>query len=141
MPIAHFHLVRDRYSTGRIGALLTQASKVYSEILDSPIDRVRAFAHLYDDELVAVAGELVSAGGTPAPFFTAYVLAGRPREQRDRLLAGLTDAIVEILETPREVVRGQIIQLDPEDWGIGGLPAAGVRADEIAGRAASGSTS
>lgn len=136
MPIAHFHLVRDQYTTDQIGELLTTASRVYSEVLDSPMERVRTFAHLYEPGMAAVAGELVSAGAAPAPFFTAFVLAGRPREQRDRLLAGLTDVVVDVLAVDRGVVRGQIIQLDPGDWGIGGEPAAGVRSDEIAARAA-----
>lgn len=141
MPIAHFHLVRDHYSTAQIGELLTAASRAYSQVLESPMERVRAFAHLYDPDKVAVAGELVSAGAAPAPFFTAFVLAGRPVEQRDRLLAALTDTVIEVLGADRASIRGQIIQLDPGDWGIGGVPASTTRAGEIAARASVASRS
>lgn len=71
-----------------------------------------------------------------APYFTAIVLAGRPAEQRHRLLAALTDILVEVLGVDRGLVRGRIIQVEPEDWGIGGTPAAAVRRDEITARAA-----
>lgn len=101
MPIAHFHLVRGQHAPDDIGRLLTTASRVYSDVLGSPMDRVRAFAHLYEPEYVAVAGELVSATDARAPFFTAFLLAGRPREQRDRLLEGLTDVLVDVLDVPR----------------------------------------
>ena len=61
----------------------------------------------------------------PAPYFTAIVLEGRPVEQRHRLLAELTDLIVEVLGATRSRVRGRIIQVPPDDWAIGGVPASG----------------
>ena len=61
----------------------------------------------------------------PAPYFTAIVLEGRPVEQRHRLLAELTDLLVDVLGATRSRVRGRIIQVPPDDWAIGGVPASG----------------
>ena len=52
----------------------------------------------------------VSWNSEPAPYFTAIVLEGRPVEQRHRLLAEVTDLIVEVLDATRSRVRGRIIQ-------------------------------
>ena len=75
-------------------------------------------------------------GGAPAPYFTAIVLQGRPVEQRHRLLSGFTDLIVDVLGVERGRVRGRILQVDPDDWAIGGQPASVARQGEIAARAA-----
>lgn len=136
MPIVHFHLVQGAYPADRVGALLRRASRRYAEILDSPLERVRAFAVTYPPGQVAVAGELVAHGAPPAPYFEFLVLAGRPAAQRHALLAAFTDLIVEELGVDRGLVRGKVVQLDPDDWAIGGVPAGAARASEIAARAA-----
>lgn len=135
MPVAHFHLVDGAYTSQQRHRLLTEASRCYAEVLDSPVDRVRTFVVRYAPEDVATAGSVIADGGAPAPYFTAIVLAGRPIEQRQRLAARFTDLIVEILGTPRSLVRGQIIEVDPANWYIAGQAAAGTRADEVAARA------
>jgi len=128
MPIAHFHLVDGAYSADQTRRLLVEASTCYSEVLDSPIERVRAFVVRYSASDVAVSGLF-------APYFTAIVLAGRPVAQRQELAARFTDLVVDILGAPRSAVRGQIIEVDPVNWFIAGEAAAGVRAGEIASRA------
>lgn len=137
MPVAHFHLVEGAWRDDQIAALLHQAGEVYAQVLRSPVTRVRVFVVRYAATDVLTAGSVVADGGTPAPFFTALVLAGRPVEQRHELLARLTDVVVEQLACERSLVRGQIIQVEPEDWGIGGVPASALRVGEIAARAAS----
>ena len=136
MPVAHFHIPVGSASTEQRAALLTAASAAYSRILDSPIERVRAFVVQYDPTDLAVGGQLVADGGTIAPYFTAIVLAGRPPQQRSELLAAFTDLVVEHLDVERSGVRGQIVEVAPENWGIAGQPASDVRASEIALRAA-----
>jgi phenylpyruvate tautomerase PptA (4-oxalocrotonate tautomerase family) len=131
MPIVHFHLVEGAHEPERVGALLRRASHRYAEILDSPLQRVRAFAVTYSPGYAAVAGEPAAA-----PYFEFLVLAGRPKEQRHALLAAFTDLIVEELGVDRGLVRGRVVQLDPDDWAIGGVPASAARASEIAARAA-----
>lgn len=139
MPVAHFHLANGSFDRDQRERLLVGASKCYSEVLDSPIERVRAFIVGYEPEAVAVGGRLVADGASAAPYFTAIVLAGRPAEQRHRLLARFTDLVVETLGVPRDSIRGQIIEVKPENWGIAGVAASAVRAEEIAARTATGS--
>jgi phenylpyruvate tautomerase PptA (4-oxalocrotonate tautomerase family) len=135
MPVAHFHLVDGAYTAEQRRTLLTEASRCYAEVLGSPIERVRVFVVRYDPGDVAAAGSVVSDGATPAPYFTAIVLAGRPAAQRQVLAARFTDLIVDILGAQRSLVRGRIVEVDPANWFIEGEPAAGVRAAEIAARA------
>ena len=134
MPVAHFHLVDGAYTAEQHRELLTAASRCYSEVLDSPIERVRAFIVRYHPDDAAVAGTAVGAGAPPAPYFTAIVLAGRPGRQRQELAARLTDLIVDILGAQRALVRGQIVEVDPANWAIAGNPAATTRAGEITAR-------
>jgi phenylpyruvate tautomerase PptA (4-oxalocrotonate tautomerase family) len=64
------------------------------------------------------------------------VLEGRAAEQRRRLLEAFTDLLVDLLGVDRKLVRGRIIQVSPDDWAIGGVPAsvAGVRRSRPGGR-------
>lgn len=139
MPIVTFHLAGGLYPTEAVQRLLVEASQLYSRVLDSPIERVRAFADLYPAELVAVAGELVGDTPRKAPYFEFLVLAGRPLAQRHELLRGFTDLAAELLGAPRELIRGKAIELDPDNWAIGGEPASLRRAGEIQARAAASS--
>lgn len=135
MPIATFHLTEGVNSTEAMQRLLVEASHLYAKVLDSPLERVRAFVDLHPAGLVAVAGELVSDTPRNAPFFEFFVLAGRPLRQRHDLMRGFTDLLVDMLGAPRELVRGRAIVLDPDDWAIAGVPASVRRAEEIAARA------
>ncbi|BAH53649.1 tautomerase family protein [Rhodococcus opacus] len=140
MPVAHCHLVEGAYTPEQHRELLTAASCCYAEVLDSPIERVRAFVVRYHPDDVAVAGTLVGAGAPPAPDFTAIVLAGRPATQRQELAARFTDLIVDLLGAQRSLVRGQIVEVDPANWVIAGTAAATTRASEIAGRGGAAQT-
>lgn len=130
-----FHLADGLYSTEAMQRLLIESSELYARVLGSPMDRVRAFINRYPADLVAVAGDLVSESGRRAPYFEFLVLAGRPLQQRHELLAGFTDLLVEVLGAPRELVRGMAVELDPDDWAIGGTAASVRRDAEIAERA------
>lgn len=135
MPVAHFYLTSCTPEQER--HLLTDGSRRYAAALGAPLERVRLFVHQCSPSSVAVGGLPLSEGGDCAPFFDALVLAGRPVEQRHRLLAELTDMCVEVLGANRDRVRGVVTEVDPDHWAIGGIPAAIRRADEIAARAAS----
>ena len=136
MPILNVHLVDGLHTPQQHERLLAEMSARYAEVLDSPIDRVRAYLTMHRPEHWATAGVPATAEPVSAPYFTAIVLAGRPVEQRHRLLAELTDILVEELGVRRELIRGHIVQVHPDDWAIGGVPAALRRADEIAARSA-----
>ncbi len=125
------HLLDGQHSAQVVAGLLTELSRRYAEVLDAPIERVRAFVTLHPVGTWATAGAIA---GESAPYFTALVLAGRPVEQRQRLLASFTDALVDQLGVRRELVRGQIVPIEPEDWAIGGVPASAARRDEMHAR-------
>ena len=134
MPIVSFHLVEDKYTPDQLEHLLLESSKLYAEVLKSPIERVRAFITLHKPALFAVAGKMVSSGQADAPYFTFIVLEGRPPEERHRLLSGFTDLVVDILGARRNLVRGGCTPIHPENWSIGGTPASVAREAEIRAR-------
>ena len=135
MPILNFHLVENQYTQEQHETLLLESSRFFAEVLRSPIERVRAFITLYRPELAAVGGEIVRINPQQAPYFTVIVLEGRPLEERQRLLAGFTDIVVDVLKVRRELVRGGITLIHPENWAIGGQPASQLRQAEVRARA------
>lgn len=134
MPIVNFHLVEGKTSPSQDERLLEEASRLYSEVLCSPMGRVRAFITAHSAGQFAVAGDLVSSNGLHAPYFDFIVLEGRPLEERHRLMAGFTDLLVDILGVSRDLVRGSCRRIGPEDWSIGGTPASHLRQAEIEAR-------
>lgn len=131
MPIIHFHLVEGQSTPAQEEELLKKASVFYAEVLQCPMDRVRVFIQTYAPNRCAVAGELVSSGRSQAPYFEFLALEGRPLEQRQRLLIGFTEMLVEILGVERGLVRGHCKRVLPEEWCIGGKLAADLRKDDI----------
>lgn len=135
MPILHHHLAEGLHSDAAIGELLVATSRLYAEVLQCPIERVRVFAHVLPARHVAVGGRLVSEGQAGAPFFEFMVLEGRPVEQCQDLLARITELIVATLGVDRSLVRGVCKPVPPALWAIAGQPASAVRAAEIQSRA------
>ncbi len=133
MPILEVHLVDGKHTPAEHAALLESTSARYAEVLKCPLDRVRAYLVMHRPEHWATAG--LPAPPASAPYFTAIVLEGRPVEQRQRLLTDLTDIIVDVLGVQRGLVRGRVIQVHPDDWAIGGVPASATRRAEIEARA------
>ncbi len=136
MPILEYHLTDGQYTDAQCEKLLVESSKLYAKILKSPMDRVRVVIHQHKPSMVAVAGVLMNKGGNSAPFFFFLALLGRPVEERQALLTGFTDLVVEILGAERSVVRGGCWTIPPEDWSIGGTPASVLRAAEVKAREA-----
>ncbi|MFC3940064.1 4-oxalocrotonate tautomerase [Pseudomonas gingeri NCPPB 3146 = LMG 5327] len=136
MPVVNFHLVEDHCSAEQKVRLLKAASQLYSQVLASPMERVRAFVTLHAAHEFAVSGDTVSANGLHAPYFDFIVLEGRPLDERQSLMSGFTDLLVGILAVERSLVRGRCIRVEPQDWSIGGLGADVLREQEISARAA-----
>jgi phenylpyruvate tautomerase PptA (4-oxalocrotonate tautomerase family) len=137
MPILEVHLVEGMHTPAQHAELLAAMSARYAEVLESPLERVRAYVTLHRPEHWATAG--VASAAESAPYFTAIVLEGRPAEQRSRLLGAFTDILVDVLGVDRRLVRGRILQVHPDDWAVGGVPASAVRRSEVAARAAAAS--
>lgn len=142
MPIARIHVVKGAFPDHALGDALIALSRFYAQTLypeadPVPIERVRLFVDAVEPALWAAGGLLGSEGGSPAPFFTCIVLAGRPIAQHHELLAGFTAILARHLDCDAAAIRGQIIPVEPDNWGIGGRPASVLRQAEIAARAAS----
>lgn len=140
MPIVHFHLVDGQATKEQEAALLIAASKLYADVLQCPMDRVRAFIQTFPPSRCAVAGKLVADGATPAPYFEFLTMEGRPLEQRQKLLAGFTDLLVTIIGAEQALIRGHCKRVLPEEWAIGGTPASVVRMEHFAALAAGSSS-
>lgn len=139
MPVVQFHLVKDRYPRAAIHALLEDVSEFYAATLypeaeRPPVERVRAFVNLVEPDLWATGGRLVSGGGPDSPYFTCLVMTGRTLAQHHALIEGFTARIVRHLGCDAQTVRGQVMPIEPDNWGIAGIPAAVVRREEIAAR-------
>ncbi len=135
MPVVNFHLLAGHSSAEQDERLLVEASRLYSEVLKAPMERVRAFITTHPASQFAVAGVPCSSGGLHAPFFEFIVLEGRSLEERQRLSQGFTELLVEVFGVHRELVRGRCQRVAAEDWSIGGEPASVLRAEEVAARA------
>ncbi|MCF8478842.1 MAG: tautomerase family protein [Rhodospirillum sp.] len=131
MPIVHFHLVEGAASPDQERCLLEEASRLYADVLSSPMDRVRVLIQTYPPSRVALAGKVQAMGDKGAPYFEFLVLEGRSLDQRQALLAGFTDLLVHLLGVDRGLIRGHCRRVQPEEWAIGGVPAALARADHL----------
>ena len=141
MPVAQLFLVTSAYPEQSITDLLQAASSFYAaalypEMPVPPIERVRIFITAVDPVHWATGGVPVSEGGIPAPYFTCIAMKGRPVERINAMMAGFTDLIVRHLGCDKAVVRGRLIEIEPEHWFISGSPASQTRAAEIAARTA-----
>lgn len=139
MPVMQFHFVASRYPAEAVTALLEQASAFYAaalypELERPPVERVRAFVSDVAPDLWATGGMTVAQGAAAAPYFTCLSLTGRPPEQHQRMMAGLTELVARHLGCEVAQVRGRLIEIEPGHWFIGGAPASQTRAAEIAAR-------
>ncbi len=68
------------------------------------------------------------------PFVRIDILEGRPPEVIEELHSRVARLVAEIADTPLDRVRTIITEIPAENWGIGGVPAARARADDIEAR-------
>ena len=136
MPVLQYMLVEGQQSDEQIAELLIESSRLFAEVLESPIDRVRVSVQLVKPQHIAIGGKLVTEGVPSTPYFEFVVLEGRPMAHRHRLLEGFTRLLVDTLGVDGNRVRGSCWAVDPAQWSIGGTLASVMRAKEISARAA-----
>lgn len=136
MPLAHFHLADKDVSNEQLEIIAREATQIYAEVLDSPIDRIRIFINLHAPNLVAVGGKLISNGGELSPYFDFIVLQGRSLDQRREITERFTALLTNVLGVSKQSIRGRCCEVLPENWSIGGVLAAELRKAEIEARAA-----
>ena len=132
MPVLGVHLVEGMHTPAQHAELLGAMSTRYADIAYVPLDQVRAYVTLHAPGLWATGG--VSGARHEAPYFTVTLLADRPGALRRRLLASLTDVLVDVLGVERRLVHGQILPVDGDDWSVGGLSMGVARQDGVASR-------
>jgi len=136
MPVVTFHLVDNETNNAKAEELLQGACALYAEVLEAPIERIRAFITMHRAEHFLVHGQLCSKNGVNSPFFDFIIMNGRPIELHNRLMAGFTDLLVDVLGVKRDDVRGICRRVEPEDWCISGVPASEARKAEVEARKA-----
>ncbi len=62
------------------------------------------------------------------PFVQVTLVSGRTVEQKRALIASVSAAVAESLDTPIDRVRVAIYEVGHEEWGIGGQPYSVARA-------------
>lgn len=134
MPVLTIHVAAGQHSDAQLETLVVRCSERFAAGLHCPVDRVRVFVTEHRANLYCVGGQPVRDSGARAPYFSFVVLEGRSLEDRQALIAAFTDLIVDILDVPRELVRGGIVPVAPENWGIAGVPASVARQAEIEAR-------
>ena len=61
------------------------------------------------------------------PFVQVTMVSGRTAEQKHALIAKVSAAVADALDTPVDRVRVAIYEVSGDEWGIGGLPYTEVR--------------
>jgi 4-oxalocrotonate tautomerase len=56
------------------------------------------------------------------PIVTIKMLEGRDKEKKRKLIKNVSDVIIDTLEVPPESVRVILEEMDPDHYGIAGLP-------------------
>ena len=142
MPIANIHVLAG-HPRPVLQQLLRAASRAYAEVLESPIDRVQVWITEIDPELYAIAGEPASdvlamtpRGDAEIPLVRLTMMQGRPLSQVHAAISRLTEIVAATLGGDPSRVRVEVLHVDPERWGIGGVPASVLRKAEIEAREA-----
>ncbi len=68
------------------------------------------------------------------PLVRIDILEGRPPEVIEELHSRVASLVAEITDSPVDRVRTYITEIPAANWGIGGVPAAKARADEVEAR-------
>lgn len=55
------------------------------------------------------------------PMVTVHLLEGRTLDQKRRLVARITDALIEEAGARREMIQVRLLEASKENWGRGGL--------------------
>jgi 4-oxalocrotonate tautomerase len=131
MPVISIELMAG-ISEEVVAELLDRAPARFAELIDAPIERIRARIDEVPANRWRVGGR---ADAEPRPLIRLELMRGRPAELIERLMAEISALVAEILDIPVLATRLLIQEVDPAHWAIGGIPAGRVRADEVEARA------
>lgn len=135
MPVVMFELPDTEAVRAGRRELTTRACALFAEVLEAPVERIRAYVRRYDLEDAAAGGLWMADGGPQAPFYQFFVLGDRPASHVQALHRGFTDLLVDVLGYAPGSIRGVCSRINPADWGIAGVTADIARKSEQAARA------
>lgn len=72
------------------------------------------------------------------PFVQVTLVRGRTAEQKHALIASVSAAVADSLDTPIDRVRVAIYEVGADEWGIGGQPYSVARGEPAAERESAG---
>lgn len=67
------------------------------------------------------------------PYVNVRITTGASREQKEQLIAGITELLVRILDKNPASTQVVIDEISPESWGVGGKTVAQLRASGASG--------
>ncbi len=140
MPVAHINLLKG-HSRQTLKTIIAEVSAVMGRILDSPKERLLVWISEIDPALWGIAGvpadeALMGAAREEIemPFVQMALMENRPLEQKQRVIAEITEILHAALGVRKERIRVHVSSVDPALWGIGGVPASVSRAQELSAR-------
>lgn len=141
MPVANINLLRG-HSREVLRQIIVETADVMARVLDAPKDRLIVWITENDLDLWAIGGlpasEVLADGERPSleiPFVQMVLMEGRPKEQLQAVMAGISEVIARATGIDIGRIRVHVAAAQPDTWSIGGVPAAVARAAELAARA------
>ena len=141
MPVCNV-IVLKGHPQAVLKKLVVECSNTVHAVLEAPKDRLEVWVTEVEPAQWGLSGvpadEVLAQASRPEvemPFIRMVLLQGRTTEQYHRLIREITSTVANVLAMKPDRIRVQIDEVDPDRWGIGGVPAAVKRAAEIATRA------
>jgi 4-oxalocrotonate tautomerase family enzyme len=141
MPVAQINVLKG-HSKAQLRTLLVDVSEAVARVLNAPKDRLEIWINEVDPDLWGICGVPASEAMQDSsleqiemPFVQMALMEGRTTEQYHQVIAEVTEAVANATGAVKARIRVHIDSVKPDLWGIGGVPAAVVRAREIAERA------
>lgn len=140
MPLANI-FVLEGHPRPVLKQLLREFSRAYARLLDAPIERLQVWIEEIDPELYAISGEPADEvlaerdrASSEIPLIRLALMDGRPQEQIEAAIRELSELVADVLGGSSERVRVEVRKVQPEHWGIGGVPASIKRRAELEAR-------
>ena len=141
MPKAHFNVL-EGHSREQLKRMIRETSDAMLRVLQAPKDRHEIWVTEIDPDLWGIEGEPASdairsksLAEIEMPFIEMALMEGRPKEQHHAIIAEITEITARNLGCNKDRIRVHIVNAVPDQWGIGGVPAAVRRAEELRARA------
>ncbi len=140
MPFAHVTLLAGR-PPEQLHRLVAALSDCFAHVLDAPRERLRVWISEISPDGWGWRGQAFTLAfdqGLPptaeTPILQLSLLQGRPVAQHHALIAAMTDVLEQVLAVERSGIRVAISEINPDLFGIAGVPASVARKAEIEAR-------